>query len=184
MSGVRRRSFLAAVLSAVPFAMRSGRAAGQSPTRGVSPIKNGRDRFGSTRPIPTGASSFKIATADSGGSLFVMEHSNVRQGGPPRHLHHGEDEFFYVIEGDYLVEVGSDRYQLTTGDCILGPRQISHTWAFVGATSGRLLIAYAPAGKMEAFFAERDRRGGGYANDAAVMRAYGMELLGPPIDIS
>ena len=54
----------------------------------------------------------------------------------------------------------------------------------VRGAPGRLLISFAPAGKMEAFFNERDNRGikpGAYTNDASFMRAYGMELLGPPI---
>ncbi len=39
---------------------------------------------------------------------------------------------------------------------------------------------------MEAFFAERERRGiapGKYSNDAAFMQAFGMELTGPPLKI-
>jgi len=112
-----------------------------------------------------------------------MEHRNIRKGGPPRHLHHKEDELFYVLEGEYVVEVGSKMHRLRTGDCILGPREVPHSWAFVGSESGRLLLAYAPAGRMQAFFLERDKRGGAYANDAALMHAYGMELLGPPIAV-
>lgn len=113
-----------------------------------------------------------------------MENRNTRKGGPPLHLHHQEDELFYVIEGDYIFQIGSEQHRLKAGDCVLGPRGVAHTWAFVGETPGRLLFAFAPAGKMEAFFVEqRDRRGGGYTNDAAIMRAYGMELLGPPIKI-
>jgi hypothetical protein len=34
----------------------------------------------------------------------------------------------------------------------LGPRQVPHTWAFVGDSTGRVLISFTPAGKMEAFF--------------------------------
>lgn len=66
---------------------------------------------------------------------------------------------------------------------MLGPRKIAHTWAFAGETPGRLLIAYAPAGKMEAFFGVRDRHGGTYSNDAEEARAFGMELLGPPLAV-
>ncbi len=51
---------------------------------------------------------------------------------------------------------------------------------------GRLLISFAPAGKMEAFFNEREKLGikpGAYATgaDAALLHAFGMELIGPPL---
>lgn len=184
MQEIQRRSFLAFAVTAFPL-----NAIGQLPTndrKGVTPdpVPAGADRFGRTRPIPTGSSTFKVATQDTGAALFVMEHRNVKKGGPVLHLHHNEDELFYVIEGEYVVQVGAKRHSLKAGDCILGPREIPHAWAFVGDSPGRLLIAYAPAGKMEAFFTEqRDRRGGTYAADASLLRAYGMELLGPPIAI-
>jgi uncharacterized cupin superfamily protein len=44
-----------------------------------------------------------VLTRDSSGDLFIFEHTNHKKGGPPRHLHHNEDEWFYVIAGEYLV---------------------------------------------------------------------------------
>jgi hypothetical protein len=48
-----------------------------------------------------------------------------------------------------------------------------------------LLIAFAPANKMEAFFRDNAKRNkdGIYLNDAQVYRAYGLELLGPPLTL-
>ncbi len=59
-------------------------------------------------------------------------------------------------------------------------------------TPGHLLAArqegcsfsFAPAGEMEAFFNDRENHGikpGAYTNDASFVRAYGMELMGPPL---
>jgi hypothetical protein len=49
-----------------------------------------------------------------------------------------------------------------------------------------VLIAFTPANKMEAFFRdnEKRRKGNEYMNDAEVYRAYGMELLGPPLPVN
>ena len=44
-----------------------------------------------------------------------MEHTNRKKGGPPRHLHHNEDKWFYAIEGEYIVEVESERFRLKSG---------------------------------------------------------------------
>jgi hypothetical protein len=54
---------------------------------------------------------------------------------------------------------------------------------YVGDGPGKLLIVFAPAGKMEAFFRDNAKpsKQGEYLNDAAVYRAYGLELLGPPL---
>jgi len=183
MQEMERRSFLGLAAASIPFTL-FGQLSQVDTPGGRTFVPAGEDRFAKTRPIPTGSSTFKVSTQDSQGALFVMEHSNQKKGGPPLHLHHNEDEWFYVIQGDYLVEVGSRRHRLKSGDSILGPREVSHAWAFVGNTPGRLLVAYAPAGKMELFFAERDKRGGtAYSTDLALYRTCGIELLGPPLPV-
>jgi len=103
-------------------------------------------------------------------------------------VHHNKEEWFYVIEGTYLMEIGTERFQLKPGDSILGPREIPHVWAFTGDTPGKMLIAFAPANKMEAFFRTFKPRGGTYSNwndpqDQERMRAHGMELLVPPLSV-
>jgi hypothetical protein len=52
----------------------------------------------------------------------------------------------------------------------------------VGDSPGRLLVAFTPAGKMQENF-ERERKPGEYTSDAEIFRAYGMELVGPPLSI-
>ena len=116
----------------------------------------------------------------------MIEQANTRPGGPPLHIHHGEDELFYVLEGRYVVQVGDQRLALSAGDCVLGPRGVPHAWAFVGEGSGRLLLTYTPAGRMEPFFDAWEKLGfkpGGYSSesDVALLRQYGMERIGPPI---
>jgi quercetin dioxygenase-like cupin family protein len=145
-------------------------------------VPAGQDRFGKSRQIGVSATTFKVAGADTAGGLFVIEQANSVKGGPPRHLHHAQDELWYVLAGDYIVEVGPERHALKPGDCIVGPRGMPHAWAFVGDSPGRLLIAFTPAGKMQENF-ERERKPGEYRNDAEAFRAYGMELVGPPLSI-
>lgn len=183
MPHTNRRSLLTFLFAAIPCRL-IAQAVQKTMDAVDLRVLAGEDRFGKIRPIPTGTSVFKVATADTGGALFAMEHSNIKKGGPPRHLHHEQDEWFYVLEGEYLIEVGGKGYRLKAGDSVLGPREIPHAWAFVGTTPGRLLISYAPAGKMEAFFLERDKRGGkSYTTDAEAYRAAGMVLTGPPLEV-
>jgi quercetin dioxygenase-like cupin family protein len=97
-------------------------------------------------------------------------------------LHHEQDEFWYVILGEYLFQVGSERYRAQAGDCLLGPRNVPHAYAFVGSSTGRVLISFTPAGKIQEYF-ERPRTPGVYVADADLYRAYGMELLGEPLSL-
>ena len=181
MHDTQRRSFLSALTIALSGLAPAGWRRASAQAAAVK-VAAGQDRFGKARRIGVSSTTFKIAGADTAGGLFVMEQANSVHGGPPRHLHHDQDELWYVLAGDYVVEIGSERHLLKPGDCILGPRRVPHAWAFVGDSPGRLLIAFTPAGMMQENF-ERDRRAGEYRNDAEVFRAYGMELVGPPLSI-
>jgi quercetin dioxygenase-like cupin family protein len=176
---VKRRSFLSAAIAASPLAL-IGRP--DDPKKAVR-LTRGEDRLGEHHTIGVSATDFKVLTRETHSDLFVMEHTSREKGGPPRHLHHNEDEWFYVIEGDYIAEIGSDRFRLKPGDSVLGPRGVPHAWAFVGDTPGRLLIAFAPANKMEAFFRDNAKRRKDGEYDAKVFRDYGLELLGPPLSV-
>jgi quercetin dioxygenase-like cupin family protein len=140
-------------------------------------IPSGQDRLNEQHSIDA---TFKVLTNETGGNLFVMEQRNNKKGGPPRHLHYNEEEYFYVIEGNYIIEVGSDRFELGSGDSLLAPRKVPHAWAFAGADKGRLLISFAPANKMEAYFRLINPNSKQMAD---LMREYGMELIGPPLRV-
>jgi mannose-6-phosphate isomerase-like protein (cupin superfamily) len=144
--------------------------------------KAGNDCFGEHRGLGISVIDFKVCPADSDG-LFVLENTFHAKGGPARHLHHEQDEWFYILEGDFLLEVGSDQFHLQPGDSLLAARGIPHVWAHVGAGRGRILISFMPAGKMEAFFRTVTKANAMPPQDPALWRAHGMELLGPPLAV-
>ena len=191
MGNTKRRSFLSTSLAVFPLAIlgQSVQTAQADSKAQPTRVPAGSDRFGEDHTLGVSSTAFKVATNDARGGLFVMEHSNRKKGGPARHLHHNEDEWFYVIEGDYIVEVGNEQFRLKSGDSVLGPREVPHAWAFVGDTPGRLLIAFAPANKMEEYFRSLFKENGGKYSDwnspqhRAAVRAFGLELLGPPLSL-
>jgi len=140
------------------------------------------DRFGRSQSIGFNSTAFKVAAPDTNGALFAMEQHSTKPGGPPLHLHHDQDEFWYVLSGEYIFQVGSERFTGRRGDCLLGPRELPHAYAFTGIGDGRILVCFTPAGKMQEYF-ERPRTPGAYVVDAALYRAYGMELLGGPLSL-
>ena len=127
----------------------------------------------------------KVSTLDTGGGLCVTEVTSVRKGGPARHWHHGQEEWFYVLEGEHLIEVGEERYEGVPGDSVLAPRKVTHAWAHVGEGTGRLIAALQPAGEIEAFFEDLAKLGGTPEREelSRVFSSHGLELVGPPLSI-
>jgi quercetin dioxygenase-like cupin family protein len=143
-------------------------------------VNAGEDRFGEYRGLGISSIAFKVIPQDSSG-LLILENTFNAKGGPARHLHYEQDEWFYVLEGEFIMEVGAEKLKLQPGDSLLAPRQVPHVWAYVGETRGRILIAFLPAGKMEAFFREVTKANAMPPQDPSVWRAHGMELVGPPL---
>jgi mannose-6-phosphate isomerase-like protein (cupin superfamily) len=151
--------------------------------RGIQVPARG-DRFGQERQVfGVFGFSIKVATQDTGGDLLVIEQDNAYPGGPPRHFHHAQDEWFYVVAGHYLVEVAGETYRLGPGDSVFAPRGVPHGWALDGNEPGRLLITFQPAGQMEAFFAATAGASGlpPQAEAAPLFEAHGMTVVGPPL---
>lgn len=146
-------------------------------------VAAGADCFGEQRSLGISTISFKLTPPDSSG-LFILENTFHAPGGPARHLHYEQDEWFYVLEGEFAFEVGSERFRLQPGESLLGPRRVPHVWASVGESGGRILIAFMPAGQMEAFFREVTKANAMPPQDPALWRAHGMELLGPPLSVT
>jgi mannose-6-phosphate isomerase-like protein (cupin superfamily) len=123
---------------------------------------------------------FKVSSAQTGGGLFIMEHDDLVKGGPYRHFHPLQDEWLYAMEGEFRVEIGDRKLTLKPGDSVLMPRNVPHVWAQVSETPGKLLIAFTPAGKMEEFFREFGKTGK-LPTDPNIVKAYGLERVGPPL---
>ena len=99
-------------------------------------VAAGEDRLGETRGLGISVIAFKLLPQDSSG-LLVIENTFHAPGGPARHLHYDQDEWFYALEGEFVVEVGAERFSLQPGDSLLAPRQVPHVWAYVGDNAGQ-----------------------------------------------
>ena len=146
-------------------------------------VAAGEDCFGEQRGLGISTIAFKVVPQDSHGFL-IIENTFRAKGGPARHLHFAQDEWFYAVEGEFIIEVGQQRFSMQPGDSLLAPRQVPHVWAYVGDTVGRMLITFIPAGKMEAFFREVTKANAMPPQNPDLWRAHGMELLGPPLAVA
>jgi quercetin dioxygenase-like cupin family protein len=131
------------------------------------------------------------ATAEStNGRVAVIEHLAPRGSGSPLHVHHNEDEWFYVTEGELTFWVGGRTIAAGAGSFVYGPRDVPHTFT-VSADQARFLLVTEPAGLenfMRALAVPAERLEIPPAPTAppdmeAMQRLaveYGIEILGPP----
>ncbi len=174
---MRRRSFLKAVAAVVPAGLHNYLSASEPPG-GLHVVGAGEDRFGHPHSLGFSSMLFKVATNETAGGLFVIEHRHLTPGGPVLHLHLNQEEWFYVMEGEVAFQVGEQRIQLGTGESILAPRRVPHTFSSVSANPSRMMIAFCPAGKMEQYFRDAEIAKES-ASDAEFMARYEMQRVGP-----
>lgn len=94
----------------------------------------------------------KVSGSDTDGRFALFEQTSLTQGmGTPLHIHHLQNEVFYVMEGNYFFHVGEDKFQLGAGDSIFLPMKVPHAWTQV-SEKGKMMVLFQPAGKMENFF--------------------------------
>ncbi len=94
----------------------------------------------------------KISGSDTDGGFAMFEQTSLSQGkGTPLHVHHLQDEVFYVVEGNYFFQVGEDKFHLGAGDSIFMPMKVPHAWTQI-SEKGKMTVLFQPAGKMENFF--------------------------------
>jgi quercetin dioxygenase-like cupin family protein len=144
-------------------------------------VKNKQSRFNEKTNVG-GLNDIKVSTKDTGGALSIFEYTSTIKGGPPLHIHHFQDEIFFIQQGDYIFQVGDEKHKLTAGDTIFLPRNVPHAFAQVSDT-GKLFYLFNPAGKMEDFFRALGSIKGipPPAVAAKIFEAHDMKIVGPPL---
>ena len=94
---------------------------------------------------------FKIDGADSGGALSVVEHPFEVGGLVPPHVHHREDEFSIVLEGEIGFRSEDKEIVLGPGGYIVKPRGEVHAMWNAGPTPARMIEIISPAGFEQLF---------------------------------
>jgi mannose-6-phosphate isomerase-like protein (cupin superfamily) len=110
------------------------------PTSSQTPTARGEARwfFG-------GLLSVKAGAADTGGEYTLLEITFPPALAAPLHVHHTEDEGFYVLEGSATIHVGDDVVELGPGQHAFGPRDIPHRFV-IGPDGARMLWVLTPGG--------------------------------------
>ncbi len=87
------------------------------------------------------------------GKYSIIEIPVPPDHGPPIHIHHREDEGFYVIEGEFSYRYGDSMVPGSKGSYTYLKKGIAHTFKNEGKSTGKLLSIITPPG-FERFFQE------------------------------
>jgi|SRR6185437_15630276 len=148
-------------------------------------VRAGKDRYQEELLIMGGRFDCKVSGKDTDGDLLIYDTLRQEKGGPAFHLHHNQDEWFYIMKGEFIVKVGDDLLHLKPGDSAFAPRKVPHAFAMISEGEGQMLILFQPAGSMEDYFLQVSKLGSsihGQAHGAGdLMKMHGMEVVGPPL---
>src|SRR5882724_352941 len=183
MPNVDRRTLLALFgIASISPLLRAQTA----PTRRVAVAKPGENRFPWPAKPQGNEIACKVTSADSAGACSIFELGVPSRSGPPLHVHHREDEWYYVLSGEFLFKAGGEEHTLPAGASIWLPRGIPHVWANMGTTENKLILVCQPGG-FEKFFEEmgsamsKANAANAEKTMGAMFAKYGMEMLGPPL---
>jgi quercetin dioxygenase-like cupin family protein len=87
----------------------------------------------------------KATAADTGGQMTIVEVTEHPGAEAPLHVHHRDDEGFWILEGELTFEVGDETIEARAGDYVFGPRDIPHRFT-VGPRGCRMLFIMVPGG--------------------------------------
>jgi mannose-6-phosphate isomerase-like protein (cupin superfamily) len=186
---MKRSNFLktlfgAGTLLAAPFNLLANWKSQKRAGKGIR-VNAGKDRFDKPISLFEGDTfSTKVASSDTDGDLYVFESSRLKEGGPSFHLHYEQDEYWYILQGEFLFKVGEETFTAKAGDSVFGPRGVPHAFAKVGPVEGKILMSFQPAGKMEDMFrkiSEGATKNMTEAQQDQFRQEHGIKRVGPPL---
>jgi quercetin dioxygenase-like cupin family protein len=97
--------------------------------------------------------TLKASAETTNGAFSLIEQVAPVGFAPPVHIHHAEDEAFYILEGQATYFAGDAVIQAQAGSYVYLPRDVPHSFLVGGSSPVRLLQWTYPAG-VEKFFVE------------------------------
>lgn len=155
----------------------------------LKPFRTGEDE-GEARWWFECLAEFKVTADQTGGQLSIIQITEAPNAQAPLHVHHREDEGFWILDGSVTIVVGDTTVECGPGDFAFGPRGIPHRYT-VGPDGCRMLFVMTPGG-MENLVRDmsvpaesrtlppppEENAEPDWEHVAAVAKANGCELLG------
>jgi quercetin dioxygenase-like cupin family protein len=97
-----------------------------------------------------------LTTEATAGAISVLMGWHKPGEGPPDHLHGGQEEVFFILDGTYELTVGGQTSTAGPGTIVFIPRNVVHRFRNVGDTTARMLDWSLPGGQDHYFKAISD----------------------------
>jgi quercetin dioxygenase-like cupin family protein len=125
-----------------------------------------------------------LSTEATRGAMSITDSVSPAGSGPPRHVHHEEDETFVVLAGECEFWVAGETFTRGEGEAAFIPRGTEHTFRVIGGQQGRHLLILTPGG-FEGFFVEMARGRYRIPEDMGEITEcaarYHLSFTGPPL---
>ena len=199
---MERRKFLLTSLLTVPFTalaklnFLTERKAWAKPEKGFI-VKASDSRFFGKKTSPKGTyGRCMLSSVDTENQLYMSasaDLSNKEVGGPALHIHHKDDEIFYVVSGEFLIQIDKEVSLIKKGDTVFIPRGTAHTFAnHLVDNPGEMLTIHQPISpELEKFYdvfchngyMNEEQMGKLFTKDELKTLLTNNTFVGPPIDI-
>lgn len=131
---------------------------------------------------PGGRVRVVAGAAATNNSFSIVESTEPPGTAAPLHVHHGEAEGFFVLEGAIELTCGDDTLTATAGDFVYTPAGVPHKYSVAGDRPAKVLLFFSRPG-FEQFFLDAgtplDGPPGG-PPAAEILERYDLEVLAPP----
>src|SRR5260370_31042891 len=88
--------------------------------------------------------TLKATNESTGGALSLVEVLAPPDFAAPWHIHHRDDEMFYILDGSFLFKCGHELFAGGPAAFVFLPRDIPHSFKNVGETLARFLVLATP----------------------------------------
>ncbi len=135
----------------------------------------------------------RVTGKETGGRYALVELWATKEGEVPWHVHHNEDEAFYILEGEMTIHAGEQTFKGRPGSFIFAPKDVPHVYTVESPGHARVLMFFSPAGFEDFIRATSEPAQSlvpptpatielDFEQIAALAGQYGAEFVEPPDD--
>ena len=141
-------------------------------------LPDGAPRFSGPKGREADVTEIVATREQTGGSIGLFRQTIAPKSGPPTHIHQTEDEFFYVVKGEFKLKLGDRIVSAPAQSVMFVPRGTAHTFQNAGTEPGVILVGVTPGGFEKMF---EERQGVDAETNRALAKKHNMEVVGPPL---
>lgn len=127
---------------------------------------------------------WKVTSETSGGSLCSFVQVAPPGTGVPLHIHHRDDELFYLIDGELRMQIEEEAFDVEAGDTVVLQKGTPHAFRVAGEREARILVTLtlSAGSDYESMFAGLVGLGPtDFERVAAVCHTNDVEFTAPPV---